>query len=72
MGEKDKFVLIYLDDITIFYKSDQKHLKNLMKVFYRCKKFGISLNPKKSLFSIKEVKLLGHIISKDGVVNNPK
>ena len=64
VGEKDKFVLIYLDDITVFSNSDQKHLKHLMKVFERCRKFGISLNPKKSPFSIKEGKLLGHIISK--------
>eukprot|EP00253_Pinus_taeda_P035091 PITA_35091 len=31
------------------------------------KKYGISLNPKKSLFSLEEGKLLGHIISKDGI-----
>jgi len=28
---------------------------------------GISLNPKKSLFAMEEGKLLGHIISKDGI-----
>jgi len=42
-----------------------------MKVFERCRKFGISLNPKKSLFAISEEKLFGHIISKDGVVIDP-
>jgi len=65
-------VVIYLDDIIVFSKSDQKHLKHLMKVFDRCRKFGISLNPKKSLFAVKEGKLLGHIISKEGVVIDPK
>jgi len=29
--------------------------------------YGISLNPKKSLFGLEEGKLLGHIISKDGI-----
>ncbi len=43
-----------------------------MKVFDRCRKFGISLNPKKSIFAIKEGKLLGHIISKEGVVIDHK
>ena len=43
-----------------------------MKVFDRCKKFGISLNPKKSLFAIKEGKLLGHKILEKGVVIYPK
>ena len=32
-----------------------------------CRKYGISLNPKKSLFGLEEGKLLGHIISKDGI-----
>ena len=27
--EKDKFVVIYLDDITIFYGSDDNHLNHL-------------------------------------------
>eukprot|EP00253_Pinus_taeda_P008689 PITA_08689 len=72
MGKVNKFVVSYLDDITVFSKSDQKHLKHLKKVLDRCRKFGISLNPKKSLFFVKEGKLLGHIISKEGVVIDPK
>jgi hypothetical protein len=28
-GERDKFVVIYLDDITIFSKSDDDHLQHL-------------------------------------------
>ena len=72
VGQVNKFVVIYLDDITIFSKYDQKHLKHLMKVFDRCRKFGISLNPKKSLFAVKEGKVLGHIISKEGVLLDPK
>lgn len=67
----NKFVVIYLDDITVFSKSAQKHLKHLIKFFGRCTKFGIPLNPKKTLFAIKEGKLLGHI-SKEGVVIDPK
>jgi hypothetical protein len=33
-------------------------------VFEKCRKFGISLNPKKCLFGLEEGKPLGHIISK--------
>ena len=72
MGQVNKFVVIYLDDITTFSKFDQKHLKHLIKVFDRCRKFGISLNPKTSLFAVREGKLLGRIISKEGVVIGPK
>lgn len=38
---------------------------NLRRVFEKCRKFGISLNPKKTLFGLEEGKWLGHIISKD-------
>ena len=65
--EKDKFVFIYLDDIRMFSQSDEEHCDHLRKVFLKCKKFGLSLNPKKSLFAMKEGKLLGHIISIEGV-----
>ena len=58
--------------LLFFSKSNQKDLKYLIKVFDKCRKFGISLNPKKYLFAIKEGKLLGHIISKEGVVIDPK
>ena len=69
--EKDKFVVVYMDDITILSKFDAKHLKHLEKVFLKCKNFGISLNPKKSHFPMREGKLLGYIISKDGIKINP-
>jgi hypothetical protein len=71
IGEKDKFVVIYLDDITIFSKSDVEHRRHLRKVFLKCRKFGISLNPKKSLFTMQEGKLLGHIVSAEGVRIDP-
>ena len=69
--EKDNFVVIYLDDITVFSKSDSDHLKHLKQVFLKCKKYGISLNPKKKKFAMQEGKLLGHVISKDGIKINP-
>ena len=43
------------------------HVSHLKQVFERCRKYGISFNPTKSVLGIDEGKLLGHIISKDGV-----
>jgi hypothetical protein len=72
IGEKDKFVVVYLDDITVFSKSDKEHYRHLKKVFLKCRSFGISLNPKKSLFAMQEGKLLGHIVSVEGVRIDPR
>lgn len=65
------FLVIYLDDLMAFSKSDQEHLDHLKQVFVICRKYGISLNPKKSLFGLEEGKLLGHIISKYGIRIDP-
>ena len=53
--------------LPVYSKTDEKHLQHLERVFLKCIKFGVSLNPKKSHFSLEEGKLLGHIISKNGI-----
>jgi hypothetical protein len=69
--EKDKFIVIYLDDIKVYSASDKQHLEHLKKVFQKYRKFEISLNPKKSHFAVEEGKLLGNIISKEGIKIDP-
>ena len=70
-NEKDVFLVVYLDDLIVFLGSDDEHLHHLRVVFHCCRKFGIYLNPKKSLFAMDEGKFLGHIISKDGICIDP-
>jgi hypothetical protein len=71
IGEKDQFLVIYLDDITVFSRTDKEHCCHLKRVFLKCQRFGLSINPKKSLFAMKEGKLLGHIVSAEGVRIDP-
>ena len=66
------FVFIYLDDLTVFSNSDAEHLVHLKQTFDKCRKFGLSLNPKKSHFTMQESKILGYIVSKDGIKFDPK
>lgn len=63
----DRFVVIYLNEIIVFSKSNEENLYNLKKTFEKCRRFWISLNPKKSIFYLEEGKLLGHIVSREGV-----
>eukprot|EP00253_Pinus_taeda_P034691 PITA_34691 len=69
--EKDVFLVVYLNDLTVFSNSNEEHLYHLKIVFQQCRKYGISLNRKKSLFAMDEGKLLGHIISKEGICIDP-
>ena len=54
VGEREKFLVIHLDDITMFSQSDKEHYDHLKRFFLKCRTFGLSLNPKKSLFAMKE------------------
>ena len=67
-----KIIEIYQDDLTVFSKDGNNHINHLKWVFEICRKFGISLNPFKSIFGVTEGKLLGHIVSKDGVKIDPE
>lgn len=70
--EKDRFIVIYLDDISVYSKSKEDHLQHLKIVFKKCRKYGIYLNPNKSIFGMEKGKLLGHIISKGGIRIDPR
>ena len=43
--EKDKMVVVYLDDIIVFSRREEDHLKHLEKILLKSRRFGISLNP---------------------------
>ena len=58
-GLTNHSVVVYLDDVTVYSKHRPDHLNHLRKVFERCRKFGISLNPKNTIFAISEGILLG-------------
>ena len=56
-----------MDDIIVYSRSDREHIKHFERVFLKCRKYGISLNPRKSNFALEEGKPLGNIISKEGI-----
>ena len=64
--------VVYLDDITIFSKKREEHAFHLRQIFEHCRNYGISLNPKKCVFTVTEGKLLGHIVSKTGISIDPE
>jgi hypothetical protein len=47
----------------VYSKNKEEHIKHLTHIFERCRKYGVSLNPKKTIFDEEESKMLGHIIS---------
>ncbi|GFX71228.1 hypothetical protein TNCV_3409981 [Trichonephila clavipes] len=63
--------LCYLDDIIVFSETFQDHLIRLRLVLKRLQEAGLKLNSKKCLFAAQEVKILGHLVSSNGVRPDP-
>jgi len=51
-GLINESVVVYLDDVTIYARKRLDHIHHLRQVLERCRKYGISLNPKKSGFAV--------------------
>ena len=66
-----RICLIYLDDVLIFSKNREEHENRLKQVFNAIRKSGIKLSAEKCCFFKKELKYLGHVISKDGIKTDP-
>ena len=52
LGLINQSVVVYLDDVTVFSKNKKDHLSHLRDVVEQCRKYDISLNPKKSVFAM--------------------
>lgn len=72
MVEQDKFMVVYLDDIIIFSKTNEEHILHLKLTFKKFRTYGLSLNLKKSQFPLSEGKLLGHIVAQKRVMIDPE
>lgn len=59
--------LIFLNDIIIFSRTIENHIKHLRQVFSRFRSAGFKLKPSKCYFGQSEIKYLGHTVSKDGI-----
>ena len=70
-GLINKFVVVYLDDITIYSKNQEDHVPHLKAIFERCRRYKISLNLKKSIFAMEEGTLLRFVISPEGITIDP-
>ncbi|GBG75655.1 hypothetical protein CBR_g20282 [Chara braunii] len=63
----NRFVVVYLDDILIFSRSMEKHVKHLEEVLQVLKDAQLHLNLEKSEFGRDSVIYLGHQMSASGL-----
>jgi hypothetical protein len=61
----------YLDDLPAHSLNRSDHIDYLCAIFLRCRFYRIHLNPHKCIFAIEFGRLLGFIVSKDGIGVDP-
>ena len=57
----------YLDDLPAHSQQWKDHPGHLRDIFLRCHHYNIRLNPHKCVFCIETGRLLGFVVSKDGI-----
>ena len=65
-------VIAFLDDVIVYSKSKEEHLKLLDRAFQLMSQAGLKLHPGKCTLMSEEIVYLGHIISAKGVSANPE
>jgi hypothetical protein len=67
----DRFIVVFIDDILIYSKSDSDHEEHLRLVLQKLQDNLLYAKYSKCEFWIDEVPFLGHIISNGGISVDP-
>jgi hypothetical protein len=58
----DKFVVVFIDDILIYFKNEEEHARHLRIVLMRLREHQLYAKFNKCTFSLEEILFLGHVL----------
>ena len=68
----DKCVVVFIDDILIYSKSQEEHEEHLHLILQRLREHKLYAKFSKCEFWLEEVGFLGHVVSKNGIAVDPE
>lgn len=67
----DQFMIIFIDDIPVFSKTEEEHAEHLRIVLETLKNENLYAKLTKCKFWPSKVKFLGHVVNKNGIALDP-
>jgi hypothetical protein len=71
MPELDKLVVVFIDDILIYSKTEEDHANHIRVILQRLRDHRLYAKFSKCEFWLDSVKFLGHTISSEGISVDP-
>ena len=68
----DRFVIVFIDDILVYSKSEKENARHLRFVLQTLKDHQLYAKFSKCKFWLDQVAFLGHVVSKDDIQVDPK
>jgi hypothetical protein len=67
----DKFVVVFIDDILVYSRSEEEHEEHLHLALQKLREHRLYAQLSKCEFWMKQIAFLGHVISKGGISVDP-
>ncbi|KAI3672993.1 hypothetical protein L6452_39099 [Arctium lappa] len=67
----DKFVIVFIDDILIYSRTEKEHEQHLQAVLSLLKREKLYAKFSKCEFWLREVQFLGHVVTQEGIKVDP-
>jgi hypothetical protein len=64
-------IVAYVDDVVVMSRNKEDHIRDLQETFVNLRSAELKLNPEKCVFGVSKGKMLGYIVSSEGIRANP-